>query len=154
MYTKKSNLKIKKSFLLTWCIGFFMAKQEKRKVLSPRAIALWLIDNTSLTFKQIADFCDLTEIEVKMMADGVLGKTLCPVNPIETGDLTQEEIHNREQDGKELCNTFSFGIEVNIQETLKQTQKITIQLILFSGRRHTDKTNGKKSKKERREDET
>ena len=121
----KTNLKIKKSFLSSFGISSFMTKQEKRKILLPKATALWLIDNTSLTFKQIADFCDLTEIEVKMMADGMLANTICPVSPIESGDLTQEEIYKREQDGKELQNTFSLGIDLNIK-TFKKKKFVSL----------------------------
>lgn len=60
--------------------------------LMPKATAMWLLDNTTLTFKQIAEFCGLHELQVKSMADGDVGSMITPTNPIYNGELTQEEI--------------------------------------------------------------
>ena len=83
--------------------------------------AVWLIDNTSLSFKQIGDFCDFTEAEVQLIADGVIGNGVLPVDPTRNGNLTKEEIFNREQDGKPLSNMFRSldGFDVSVQKKKK-----------------------------------
>ena len=58
----------------------------------PKATAVWLVDNTTLTFKQIANFCKLHELEVKGIADGDVAKGIKAYNPILAGQLTREEI--------------------------------------------------------------
>ena len=68
--------------------------------LMPKATAVWLIDNTSLTFKQIAEFCGLHEIEVKGIADGEVSQGVMGVNPVTSGQLTQEEIERCSKDPK------------------------------------------------------
>ena len=94
---------------------------SKSTIIAPMATAIWLIDNTSLSFKQIGDFCDFTEAEVKLIADGVIGNGIFPLDPTKNGNLTSEEIYNREQDGGELHNAFKAleGININIQKKKK-----------------------------------
>ena len=60
--------------------------------LMPKATAVWLVENTSLSFKQIADFCNLHEVEVQGIADGEVAKGIKAYNPIIAGQLTREEI--------------------------------------------------------------
>jgi Uncharacterized protein conserved in bacteria len=60
--------------------------------LMPMATALWLVENTTLTFKQIANFCKMHEVEVQGIADGEVGKGIVGYNPIMSGQLTREEI--------------------------------------------------------------
>ena len=60
--------------------------------LMPVATAVWLVENTSLTFKQIADFCEMHEVEIRSIADGEVGKGIVGYNPIISGQLTKEEI--------------------------------------------------------------
>ena len=60
--------------------------------LMPMATAVWLVENTSLTFKQIAQFCNLHEVEIQGIADGEVAKGIKPYNPIISGQLTREEI--------------------------------------------------------------
>lgn len=60
--------------------------------LMPKATAMWLVENTGLSFKQIAEFCGLHELQVKAMADGDAGSNITPTNPVYNGELTQEEI--------------------------------------------------------------
>ena len=60
--------------------------------LMPMATAVWLVENTSLTFKQISDFCKLHEVEVQGIADGEVAKGIVGYNPIIAGQLTKEEI--------------------------------------------------------------
>ena len=66
--------------------------------LMPMATAVWLVENTSLTFKQIANFCDLHEVEVQGIADGEVAKGIKPYNPIISGQLTREEINLSSKD--------------------------------------------------------
>ena len=70
----------------------------KQVPLMRRATALWLIDNTSLTFQQIADFCDIHILEVEGMADGDVGSGITAQNPIDSGQLTREMINECEND--------------------------------------------------------
>ena len=58
----------------------------------PKATAVWLVENTTLTFKQIAEFCKLHELEVKGIADGDVAKGIKAYNPILAGQLSREEI--------------------------------------------------------------
>ena len=60
--------------------------------LMPMATAVWLVENTSLTFKQISDFCKLHEVEVQGIADGDVAKGIVGYNPIIAGQLTKEDI--------------------------------------------------------------
>jgi len=59
--------------------------------LMPMATAVWLVENTTLTFKQIADFCKLHEVEIQGIADGEVAKGIVGYNPIMSGQLTREE---------------------------------------------------------------
>ena len=66
--------------------------------LMPKATAVWLVENTSLTFEQVADFCKLHPLEVKAIADGESALTIKGLDPILTGQLTREEISAGEAD--------------------------------------------------------
>lgn len=67
-------------------------------ILMPKATAVWLIDNTTLTFDQIADFCGLHHLEVKGIADGDVAETMRGVDPIAGGELSRDEIRKGEGD--------------------------------------------------------
>ena len=69
--------------------------------LMPMATAAWLVENTTLTFKQIADFCNLHEVEVQGIADGEVAKGIKAYNPITSGQLTREEIDLSSKDEKD-----------------------------------------------------
>ena len=58
----------------------------------PKATAVWLVENTTLSFKQIANFCKLHELEIKGIADGDVAKGIKAYNPILAGQLTREEV--------------------------------------------------------------
>ena len=62
------------------------------EILMPKATAVWLVDNTSLTFEQIADFCGLHPLEVKGIADGEVARDIRGADPIANGQLTREEL--------------------------------------------------------------
>ena len=64
----------------------------------PKATAVWLVENTTLTFKQIAEFCNLHELEIKGIADGDVAKGIKAYNPIMTGQLSREEIELSSKD--------------------------------------------------------
>ncbi len=69
----------------------------------PKATAVWLVENTTLTFKQIAKFCKLHELEIKGIADGDVAKGIKAYNPVLAGQLSREEIEKCSQDsGREL----------------------------------------------------
>ena len=67
--------------------------------LMPKATAIWLVENTSLTFDQIAEFCKLHPLEVKGIADGEVGAGIRGHDPITVGQLTREEIEKAEKNG-------------------------------------------------------
>jgi hypothetical protein len=66
--------------------------------LMPKATAIWLIENTSLTFEQIADFCGMHTLQVKGIADGEVAIGIIGTDPIKSGQLTQDEIKRCEAD--------------------------------------------------------
>ena len=68
------------------------------KPLMPKATAVWVVENTKISFKQIADFCNLHELEVKGIADGDVEKGIKAYNPILAGQLTREEIAESSKD--------------------------------------------------------
>lgn len=68
--------------------------------LLPRATAIWLVENTALTFRQIATFCQLHEMEVEGIADGEVGQGIKGMDPIATGQLTRDEIARCSADDK------------------------------------------------------
>lgn len=73
-------------------------KTKTPSLLMPKATAVWLIENTMLTFQQIADFTLLTEIEVEALANEEIGRGLVGRNPMEHRELTQDEITRCEAD--------------------------------------------------------
>ena len=79
--------------------------------LMPMATAVWLVENTTLTFKQIAEFCKLHEVEIQGIADGEGAKGIKPYNPIISGQLTKEEIELSSKD--ENINVLASSIEIN-----------------------------------------
>jgi len=66
--------------------------------LMPKATAVWLVENTSLTFEQIGEFCGLHKLEVQAIADGEVAAGIIGMNPVLAGQLTQEEIKRCEND--------------------------------------------------------
>ncbi|HKQ44276.1 MAG TPA: cell cycle transcriptional regulator TrcR [Rhizomicrobium sp.] len=70
----------------------------EQKPLMPKATAVWLVDNTALSFEQIADFCGLHPLEVKGIADEDVAKGIKGQDPVATGQLTREQIADAEKD--------------------------------------------------------
>ena len=85
--------------------------------LMPMATAVWLVENTSLTFNQIANFCNLHEVEVQGIADGEVAKGIVGYNPIISGQLTREEINKSSADKNRPLNIIDIEIEVKSNET-------------------------------------
>jgi len=84
--------------------------------LMPMATAVWLVENTTLTFKQIADFCKLHEVEVQGIADGEVAKGIKAYNPIISGQLTKEEIELSSKDENRPLQIKSSDIEISNDE--------------------------------------
>ena len=84
--------------------------------LMPMATALWLVENTTLTFKQIAEFCKMHEVEIQGIADGEVGKGIVAYNPIMSGQLTREEIELSSNDEQRPLNIKVDNIELDLQE--------------------------------------
>ena len=84
--------------------------------LMPMATAVWLVENTTLTFKQIAKFCNLHEIEVQGIADGEVAKGIKPYNPITSGQLTKEEIDLSSKDQDRPLNITNYDIDVKEED--------------------------------------
>tara|TARA_A100001011_G_C14120011_1_gene760817 strand:- start:106 stop:675 length:570 start_codon:yes stop_codon:yes gene_type:complete len=89
--------------------------------LMPMATAVWLVENTTLTFKQIADFCKLHEVEVQGIADGEVAKGIKAYNPIISGQLSREEIDLSSKDVSRPLIIKSMDIEIsNSQKKIKK----------------------------------
>tara|TARA_A100001015_G_C14594178_1_gene557900 strand:- start:27 stop:602 length:576 start_codon:yes stop_codon:yes gene_type:complete len=89
--------------------------------LMPMATAVWLVENTTLTFKQIADFCKLHEVEIQGIADGEVAKGIKAYNPIISGQLTREEIELSSKNENRPLEIKSSDIEITNSE--KKTKK-------------------------------
>ena len=81
--------------------------------LMPMATAVWLVENTTLTFKQIADFCKLHEVEIQGIADGEVAKGIMAYNPIISGQLTKEEIDISSKDENRDLQIKNTDIEIS-----------------------------------------
>ena len=89
--------------------------------LMPMATAVWLVDNTTLTFKQIANFCNLHEVEIQGIADGEVAKGIKAYNPIISGQLSREEIELSSKD--ENRPLLIKSTDIKITNTEKKTKK-------------------------------
>ena len=83
------------------------------KPLMPKATAVWLVENTKISFKQIADFCNLHELEVKGIADGDVAKGIKAYNPILAGQLTREVIEEASKDVNKSLVLNKKNLEVS-----------------------------------------
>ena len=84
--------------------------------LMPMATAAWLVENTTLTFKQIADFCKIHEVEVQGIADGEVAKGIKAYNPIISGQLSREEIELSSKDQSRPLEIKNTDIEISNSE--------------------------------------
>ena len=81
--------------------------------LMPMATAVWLLENTTLTFKQIAEFCKLHEVEIQGIADGEVAKGIIAYNPIISGQLTREEIELSSKDTNRPLKIQNTDIKIS-----------------------------------------
>ena len=89
--------------------------------LMPMATAVWLVENTTLTFRQIANFCNLHEVEVQGIADGEVAKGIKAYNPIISGQLSREEINLSSEDEDRPLQIKSADIEIsNTEKKIKK----------------------------------
>jgi hypothetical protein len=95
---------------------------QKRKLkmsnapLMPMATAVWLVENTTLTFKQIAEFCKLHEVEIQGIADGEVANGIMAYNPLISGQLTREEIELSSKDTLRPLQIRNMDIEISTTE--------------------------------------
>jgi uncharacterized protein len=94
------------------------------QILMPKATAVWLIDNTTLTFEQIADFCELHPLEVKGIADGEVAENMRGADPVASGELTREEIEKGEKDKTYLLKSPPLK-HANVPEVKKKGARFT-----------------------------
>jgi hypothetical protein len=89
--------------------------------LMPMATAVWLVENTTLTFKQIAEFCNLHEVEIQGIADGEVAKGIKAYNPIISGQLSREEIELSSKDENRPLLIKNTDIEIsNTEKKIKK----------------------------------
>ncbi len=92
--------------------------------LMPKATAVWLVENTALTFEQIAEFCGLHVLEVKGIADGDVAQGIKGMDPISSGQLTREEIKKAQEDSDYRLQIAKSKVEIPAVKT-KRVPKYT-----------------------------
>ena len=90
--------------------------------LMPKATAVWLVDNTTLTFRQIAVFCEIHELEIQAIADGDIASNIQGLSPINNGQLSWDEIHRCEADP--TANLVPNILENNVKERNAKAKKV------------------------------
>ncbi len=93
------------------------------QLLMPKATAVWLVDNTSLSFDQIADFCRLHPLEVKAIADGEAAQGIRGLDPVSGGQLSREEIERGEADPAHRLHVLEP--KVRVPETKRKGPRYT-----------------------------
>lgn len=96
--------------------------------LMPKATAIWLIDNTSLSFKQISQFCGLHELEVQGIADGEVAVGMRGFDPIDNQQLTKEEIVRCEKDPETSLQLITSDIIDSLPPRKKDTKYTPLSL--------------------------
>ena len=90
--------------------------------LMPKATAIWLVENTALTFRQISKFCEIHELEIQAIADGDISYNMMGLSPINNGQLTWEEIRRCEAD--ETADLVANVLEKNVKERNAKAKKL------------------------------
>ena len=85
-------------------------------LLMSKATAVWLVENTALSFRQIADFCSLHELEVKGIADGDVAAGIKGMDPVTGGQLTREEIEKGEKDPEYRLKILESKVNIQVQK--------------------------------------
>ena len=91
----------------------------------PKATAVWLVENTTLSFRQIANFCNLHELEVKGIADGDVAKGIKAYNPILAGQLTREEINLSSEDLNRPLKLLKKNQDIEVPTKIRKKVKYT-----------------------------
>ena len=99
-----------------------------KKPLMPKATAIWLIENTTLNFNQISEFCELHELEIQGIADGDVATGMQGYNPIDNNQLTKEEILRCEKDPKAKLELISTTFIDNLPPRNKDTKYTPISI--------------------------
>ena len=94
----------------------------------PKATAIWLIENTSLSFTQISDFCGLHELEVQGIADGDVATGMQGYDPIDNSQLSKDEISRCENDTSAKLKLISSKVIDNLPPRKKDTKYTPISL--------------------------
>jgi len=90
--------------------------------LMPKATAIWLVENTALTFRQISKFCEIHELEIQAIADGDISYNMIGLSPINNGQLTWQEIRRCEAD--ESADLVPNVLEKNVKERNAKAKKL------------------------------
>ena len=90
------------------------------KPFMPKATAVWLVENTKISFKQIAEFCELHELEIKGIADGDVAKGIKAYNPILAGQLTRDEIEACSNDDNKPLTLNKKTINIDTEKKLQK----------------------------------
>lgn len=98
---------------------------SERKPLMPKATAVWLVDNTALTFDQIADLCGLHPLEVKGIADGDVAQGIKGMDPVSSGQLTRDEIERGEKDPAHKLRMAEQKVVIPQASTRKKRPRYT-----------------------------
>ena len=96
--------------------------------LMPKATAIWLVENTALSFNQIAEFCGLHELEVQGIADGDVAVGMRGYDPIDNNQLTKEEIERCESDEKASLNLIKSSVIEELPPRKKDTKYTPLSL--------------------------
>ncbi len=96
--------------------------------LMPKATAIWLVENTALTFTQIAEFCGLHELEIQGIADGEVAVGMRGYDPIDNNQLTKEEIERCEKDQSASLNLIKSSIIEDLPPRKKDTKYTPLSL--------------------------
>ena len=96
--------------------------------LMPKATAIWLVENTTLTFNQISEFCGLHELEVQGIADGEVAVGMRGYDPIDNNQLTKEEILRCENDTEARLNLVTSSVIENLPPRKKDTKYTPLSL--------------------------
>ena len=90
--------------------------------LMPKATAVWLVENTALTFRQISKFCEIHELEIQAIADGDIAYNIVGLSPINNGQLSWEEIHRCENDAN--ADLVPNVLENNVKERNAKAKRL------------------------------
>ncbi|GAB4169972.1 MAG: DUF1013 domain-containing protein [Rickettsiaceae bacterium] len=101
-----------------------MSKKQQYPLMA-KATAVWLVENTALTFKQIADFCGIHELEVKGIADGEVATGIMGVDPVTSGQLDKEEIERCSKDPSLTLKLKTSAAYDSVKKTSRKGTKYT-----------------------------